>query len=143
MTDSPERQARVRQIYRALPHEVFDAWITPSTIRRWLFADPTSEIVRVDVDARVGGTFSILERGTDGDVDHIGQFLEIDRPNRLVYELRVPRHFPGTTRVTVEVSSVGDGAELVLTQAGVPPEVTEMVWRNMLARLAGVLATPE
>lgn len=142
MTDISERPARVRQIYRALPHQVFDAWITPSTIRQWLFVDPTSEIVQVDVDARVGGTFFILERGADGDVDHAGHFLEIDRPNRLVYTLQVPRHFSGTTRVTVEVSSVGDGAELVLTQAGVPPEVAELAWRTMLARLADVLAAP-
>jgi uncharacterized protein YndB with AHSA1/START domain len=91
------------------------------------------------MDVRPGGRFAILEQGEDGEIDHFGTYAEIHRPNRLAFSLQVPRHFPGITHVTIDIAPTGDGAELVLSQTGVSPEVTEPSWRWMLARLADLL----
>lgn len=131
---------RVSRGYSASPEEVFDAWLAPEVMRRWLFASESGEIVRVESDPRVGGRFSILERRREGEIDHFGQYLEITRPWRLAFTLEVPKHFPGVTKVVIEVAKTKEGSTMTLLQTGVGPEVTEAPWREMLDRLGYVLS---
>lgn len=52
------------EIRRAIfvePEKVFDALVKPEMIRKWLFVGPTSEIIRIEIDLRIHGNFSILE----------------------------------------------------------------------------------
>ena len=37
------------------PGRVFNAWIVPVMMRQWLFAGPTSEIVKIEQDVVEGG----------------------------------------------------------------------------------------
>jgi uncharacterized protein YndB with AHSA1/START domain len=137
------RPARISHIYQASPTAVFDAWITPSILRQWLFVGPTSQIVKTKLDLRVGGDFSILERASDGEIAHFGSYVEIFRPHRLAFTLEVPRHFLGMTYVMVRINEIPGGTELVLTQDGVLPEVAEPSWRAMLSRLAETLPSSD
>jgi len=85
---------------------VFNAWINEELIRKWLFIGPTSEIVNVKIDLKLHGKFSILEREKSNNeyIDHYGEYLEINKPNKLVFTLCVPKHFPGETKVHIEIS---------------------------------------
>ena len=100
----------------AAPAErVFDAWLDPADAAQFLFATPEGEIVRCDIDARVGGRFLIVDRRADGDAEHHGEFLEIDRPRRIVFHFRGPGTEEGEwSTVTVEIASTGSGCTVTL-----------------------------
>jgi len=127
----------LRFIYLAPAENVFDAWTKEELIRKWLFVGPTSEIVKVDIDLKVNGKFSILEfeRTTNDFIDHYGEYLAITRPSKLAFTLSVPKHFPGETRVVLEITPKGESSELTLFQSGVSKDVTEESWKKMLKNL--------
>jgi uncharacterized protein YndB with AHSA1/START domain len=40
----------------------------------------------VETDPQVGGGFRIIERRDGEDVEHLGTYLAVERPNRLVFD---------------------------------------------------------
>jgi uncharacterized protein YndB with AHSA1/START domain len=123
---------------------VFDAWLDPAKARKFLFATPTATMVRVDIDARVGGSFNITRRDDD-DVEHIGTYLEIDRPRRLVFTFGVPKYSAQMTRVSIDLKPLPTGCELTLTHEGVLPEWIDSGregWGMILDGLSAHLAEP-
>ena len=114
---NPEQQilVRVSRRFNASPERVFDAWLDPERAGKWLFATPTGEMVRVEIDPRIGGGFTIVER-RDGELaEHFGTYLEIDRPRRLVFSFSVEKYSVDADRVTVEIAPLESGCELTLT----------------------------
>jgi uncharacterized protein YndB with AHSA1/START domain len=63
---------------------VFDAWTTPELVRRW-WAGDRGEVTEAQIDLRVGGRWRWVMVANGGfEVAFNGEYLEIDRPNRLV-----------------------------------------------------------
>jgi uncharacterized protein YndB with AHSA1/START domain len=133
--------ARVSRRFSASPQRVFDAWLDSRTAGKWLFATARGQIVCVEIDARVGGWFYIVERLDGENVEHIGEYLEIVRPRRLVFTLSVEKYSLDFERVTVVFDPRGTGCELGLTHK-TKPELARQVshgWIRMLEGLAAVL----
>jgi len=133
---------RVSRGFTASAERVFDAWLDPQKAGKWLFATPTGQMVRVEIDAQVGGKFNFTERRNGEDIEHVGEYFEIDRPRRLVFTFMVPKFSQVATRVTIEIVPAGTGCDLTLSHEGVLPEWqsrTESGWATLLGSLAGVV----
>jgi uncharacterized protein YndB with AHSA1/START domain len=134
---------RVTHHFKATPERVFDAWLEPQTAAKWLFATPTGQMVRVEIDAHVGGRFSIVDRRGGEEIEHTGEYLEIDRPRRLVFTFGVPKYSPLFNRVTIDIAASDAGCELTLTQENVPDEYlgrNEKGWIGILIELEEAIA---
>jgi uncharacterized protein YndB with AHSA1/START domain len=130
---------------------VFDAWLTPGQASRFLFRTRTGNVMRCEITPEVGGGFTVTDRrpAADGDesvfdVVHMGKYIEISRPRRLVFEFSVlTMGSDDPTRVTVDVTPLGpQSSELVLTHEMGNSELARMMeetsrkgWLNMLATI--------
>jgi len=132
----------VTRHFTASAERVFDAWLDPQKAGKWLFATPTGQMVRVEIDAKVGGKFNFTDRRNGEDIQHVGEYLEIDRPRRLVFTFMVPKFSQVSTRVTIDIVPAGTGCDLTLSHDGVLPEWqsrTASGWTTLLGSLAGVV----
>jgi uncharacterized protein YndB with AHSA1/START domain len=134
---------RVTRRFDASPERVFDAWLDPMRARRWLFTSPTSERNTTEMDVRVGGKWSITDRRDGVDYTGLGEYIEIDRPRRLVFSFGMPQFSPLVFNVTVEIVPDGDGCILTLAQEGVQPanlKPTAEGWNKMFDALTAATA---
>ena len=144
-TKSKPVTVRVARCFTASPERVFDAWLDAKRAANWMFATRSGEMVRAEIDARVGGKYVFTDRRDGEDVEHTGEYLEIDRPRRLVFTFGLPKVSPEPDRVTIEIVAQGTGCELTLTHEMKPEwaeyrDRTEDGWSKMLAGLAARLA---
>jgi uncharacterized protein YndB with AHSA1/START domain len=146
MSDDPKNQdpravVRVDHHFDSAIEQVFDAWLDPSQARKFLFATPTGEMVRVEIDARVGGRFCLVDRRDGEDIEHVGEYLDIARPRRLVFSFAVPRFSAEFTRVVLDFEAAQNGCDLRLTHTGVLPEYADGTARGWTGILEGLAAT--
>jgi uncharacterized protein YndB with AHSA1/START domain len=140
--DTQQRiNAHVTRRFSASAQRVFDAWLDSNTARRWLFATPTGEMVCTEIDARPEGWFYIVERRNGENVEHIGEYLELVRPRRIVFTLLAEKYSLSFDRVTVDINPLGIGCELSLIHETIP-ELAQQVsrdWIEALDSLAAIL----
>lgn len=131
---------RVTHRYAHPPERVFDAWLDPALVARFMFSTDTGALVRCEIDPRVGGGFVLVDRRPDGDVDHRGRYLEIDRPRRLVFTFGIPAVSSDEDLITIEIRPCEGGCELTLTDQMDPAwreyeKSSRTAWTRMLAAL--------
>ncbi len=144
MSDPATGRLRITHRYAAPAERVFDAFLDVSIARRFLFATATGQMLSAELEPRVGGRFTFIERRPGmGDVRHEGEYRLIERPRRLVFSFAVPQFDPRSTTVTIEIAPCAGGCELTLTQEGVPAAYLEGSREGWGRILAGVLPAGE
>jgi uncharacterized protein YndB with AHSA1/START domain len=143
MTAQARLELRVTRRFSASAERVFDAWLDPDLARKFLFATPTGQVTRVEIDARPGGRYVIVDRRNGQDAAHFGEYLEIDRPRRLVFTLSVEENAKDADRIVVEIVPLQTGCELTLThETSAPTDMKERItegWTSVLAGLDAAL----
>lgn len=137
-------EVRVTHRFAASPERVFDAWLDPEMVRKWMFVPTPGEMVRVEIDPYVGGSFCFVHRRDGEDVEHLGEYVEIDRPRRLVFTWAVADE-EGSDRVSIEITPLETGCELTLSHELHPDwseyaDRTHNAWSNMIDALSEMLA---
>ncbi len=146
MSTEPSIEIHVTRRYSASPERVFDAWLDPVLIGQWMFGQRLreEEVLHLNVDARVGGTFSFLVRRQGNEIDHVGTYHEIDRPRRLVFTWGIAGDSAEESRVIIDIVPLETGCELTLTHEMHPKwaeyrDRTQAGWTKMTDMLATVM----
>lgn len=129
---SLEREVKIA----ASPERVFEYFTDPEKLMSWLGTEAT-------LDPRPGGTFRVIIAGHPGS----GEYVEIDRPRRVVFtwgwEEAGNPITPGSSTVEIQVSETGldelnKGTLVRLTHRGLPDDAVGdhgQGWNHYLQRL--------
>lgn len=108
----------VHRRFIASAERVFDAWLTPRLLGQWMMGPGIRDekLLRLDVDPRVGGRFSMLVERDGERIDHVGEYLVIDRPRRLSFTWTIAGEADQDgSRVDIVLTPTPTGCELRLT----------------------------
>ena len=114
MTDQIEIEREVA----ASPDAVFEAWTRADSFAQW-FGTRAVEVPadRLDFVAEAGRPWTATMVLPDGNtIDWAGEFREVTAPSRLVFTLTDRPADPARAAVTVDLTAVGDGTHVRMTQ---------------------------
>ena len=119
--------------------QVFDAWLNPERLTRFILPAPGMPQPEVENDPRENGRFSIVMHVGDNRVPHTGSYLELDRPHRLKFSWESPYSADDST-VTLDFAEIDSTTTRVeLTHVKFLHEEArsdhEGGWSNILDRL--------
>jgi uncharacterized protein YndB with AHSA1/START domain len=145
MTD---RTVRLHRVLRATPATVYRAFLDAGAMAKWL--PPFGFTCTVHhLDARVGGTFRMTFHHFSSGGEHSfgGEYLDLVPGKLLRYTDRFEDpNLPGLLEVTVSLSPVPGGAEINVTQTGIPEAIPLSMcylgWQESLMQLAMLVDTP-
>jgi uncharacterized protein YndB with AHSA1/START domain len=102
------------------PERVFDAWLNPEMMRRWLFTlEGTNKVAQNN--PQVGGTWEIVDHRGGKDYRAIGEYIEIDPPKKIVFTFEMPQFSDTVDTITVELKELKQGCEMTFTQNIIVP----------------------
>jgi uncharacterized protein YndB with AHSA1/START domain len=117
-----EFNVTVRREIAAPAETLFDAWLDAERLGIWLRPRVVSE-TRAETEPREGGDFRVVMVRDQSDILHQGTYLEIDRPNRLVFTWSSPATDHRNSVVTVTFEPLGSGSTMVeIHHVGLPDE---------------------
>lgn len=137
---------RIERRLAASPERVFDAWLDPTMIGRFMFGAHLrdEQVVSLSNEARVGGVFHYKVTRGGVLIDHTGTYRALDRPRRIVFTWGVDAEQGDLSVVTIDLAPDGDGCLLTLTHRLDPDwaeyaERTQAGWTKIVGDLAAAL----
>lgn len=96
-------------------------WLNPDSLKHWMRPGDT-DLIFAEVHPVVGGTFRLDMQDEDGRIfAHTGQYLEIQRPYKLVFTWHSTVLGEHASQVTVEFSPQGENCLMTLVH-DLPPD---------------------
>lgn len=111
------RSVRVSRTIECPRDAVFDAWTDPEKLRAWWGGD-IGRTVSADVDLRVHGSYRLTMQAGEQVGTISGVYVEVERPERLVYTWRWDNEASRQSLVTVDFLDVDAATEVVVTHEG-------------------------
>lgn len=139
---------RLHRVFKTTPERLYKAFTSPEALLKWM--PPHGFTAKVhDMDPRKGGSYrmSFTNLTTGSSHSFGGEYLEVVPNQRIRHTDKFDDpNLPGTMTVTVEIGKVMVGAELNITQEGVPDaipaEACYLGWGESL-ELLKLLVEPE
>lgn len=138
MTTHISDPVRVYSTIKAGPEKVFDAWLDPKSISKWMFKPFHDKVLDIKTKGFPDTPFSFLVERGGQKINHHGEYIEVRRPHRLVFTWGVEGYPIGESRVAIDFEPNGDDTYLTLTHRGVDPEYVEKTkegWSKIIQSL--------
>ena len=133
----------VEKTIHASVERVFDAWLKPETLSKFILPMPGMPEPETETDAREGGRFTIIMQVGKDKIPHTGKYLEISRPDKLVFTWESPFSASGSTVTLLFSDACENKTNVALTHVKFPDEESrtnhEGGWGNILKSLSDVL----
>ena len=104
----------VERTLSAAPEAVFDAWLDPNMLTKFMCPGPNATTPEAATDPKVGGRFDLIMKNGDDALPHGGVYKVIDRPRQIVFTWESPFSVEGS-EVTIEFTPTGRGTHVRLT----------------------------
>ncbi len=137
-------KAQVMRRFDLPPEKIFEAFLDPKKASKFMFATENGEMIKAEIDPKVGGSFLFVDRRPTGDASHYGTWIELIKPKKIKFTFAVQKEAEGDP-VTIDISPQGKGCKVTLTHemdakyANLREKVAEG-WNGILAGLAMALA---
>lgn len=110
-----ELKLETSRVIAASRETLFDAWLDPEMLAKFMTPGPNMSVPEVTSDAREGGRFRVVMRAGDQDLPHSGTYKTIDRPNRLAFTWESPFSTLEDSIVTIDFEDAEGGTNVHLT----------------------------
>jgi len=119
--------------------KVFDAWLDPNILSGFMLPKPGMPNPAIKLEPKTGGRFRIDMNVGDKIIPHSGEYLEIQRPEKLSFSWESPFSSEDSV-VTIQFNPVNDKkTEVVLTHVRFASEESrnnhQGGWSNILAAM--------
>ena len=131
-----------RRTIKASPERVYNAWLNPDMILKYMTFGPEMACQNATSDPRVGGRFSFDMVGENRS-PHAGTYLVLTPHSHIAFSWETPWSAP-ESRVDITLTPVPDGTEVVLTHVKFTSEQSRdghfKGWTGIFERLDAMLA---
>jgi uncharacterized protein YndB with AHSA1/START domain len=139
-----ELKVNIEKIINAPIEKVFDAWLNPNMLAKFMRGLPKMSETDVEIDAREGGRFTFTMNLGDEKIPHTGKYLEIRRPDKLVFTWESQYSVVDNSTVTLQFAKIDDHkTNISLTHVKFINEEArsghEEGWENVLNALNAVM----
>ena len=125
--------------------KVFDAWLNARMLSKFMRGMPDMPESDVETDAREGGSFTIIMHYRGEKIPHTGKYLEISRPDKLVFTWASQYSVVDNSTVTLNFTRIDDNkTNISLSHVKFIDEESrsghEEGWGNVLDKLNEVMS---
>jgi uncharacterized protein YndB with AHSA1/START domain len=135
--------ARVERVLPAPPAEAYDAWLDETALSSFICPAP-GHASEVEVDPMVGGRLRFLMSLPDAEIEVTGEFVALDRPERICFTWRCSDTGDLESIVTVLFAPHADDQTLMtIIHSKLPPSLVRKHlagWISVADQLAQRLA---
>jgi uncharacterized protein YndB with AHSA1/START domain len=103
-----ELSVSLNKIIHARIEKVFDAWLNPKMLSKFMRGMPDMADTDVEIDAREGGRFTFTMHYRGEKIPHTGKYLEISRPDKLVFTWESQYSVVDNSTVTLKFTKIDD-----------------------------------
>lgn len=140
-------KVNIEKIIHAPIEDVFDAWLNPEMLAQFMRGLPEMTETEVDIDAREGGRFTFVMNLGDEKIPHTGKYLEIRRPDKLVFTWESQYSVADNSTVTLLFTKIDETkTNISLTHLRFIDEEArsghEEGWGHVLVHLEEVMRQP-
>jgi uncharacterized protein YndB with AHSA1/START domain len=134
----------ISKTVNASAQRAFDQWLIPVFLEEWLFGAHTGgeQVINLQNTVRKGGEFTYQVNRQGEDVSYVGDYAELDIPNRLAFTWGEKDAAVEPLQISVQFTADGDKTRIKL-QGRIPADraadrdAIKALWASRCNALAG------